>query len=102
MLVSGVTEAEIDGVAERLANGFEEPFEVGGIRVPISASIGRSTYPADAPDADGLLRRVTRGPVVVLSCAPELVERFWMVEIGPATPLASPRPQGRAGLPPPP
>jgi GGDEF domain-containing protein len=52
-----VTEAEIDGVAERLARGFEEPFEVGGVRVLISASIGRSTYPADAPDADGLLRR---------------------------------------------
>ncbi|HEY3774400.1 MAG TPA: sensor domain-containing diguanylate cyclase [Solirubrobacteraceae bacterium] len=57
VLVSGVTEAEIDGVAERLASGFEEPFEVGGVRVLISASIGRSTYPADAPDADGLLRR---------------------------------------------
>ncbi|HTU31455.1 MAG TPA: diguanylate cyclase [Solirubrobacteraceae bacterium] len=57
VLVSGVTEAEIDGVAERLASGFDEPFEVGGSRLRISASIGRSTYPADAPDADGLLRR---------------------------------------------
>lgn len=57
VLVSGVTGAEIDGVAERLAEAFDEPFEVGGIRVPVSASIGRSTYPADAPDADGLLRR---------------------------------------------
>jgi diguanylate cyclase (GGDEF)-like protein len=57
VLVSGVTETEIDGVAERLAKGFDEPFEVGGIRVLVSASIGRSTYPADAPDADGLLRR---------------------------------------------
>jgi diguanylate cyclase (GGDEF)-like protein len=57
VLVSGVTEAEIDGVSERLAKGFEEPFEVAGIRVLIAASIGRSTYPADAPDADGLLRR---------------------------------------------
>jgi diguanylate cyclase (GGDEF)-like protein len=57
VLVSGVTAAEIEGVAERLAKGFEEPFEVGGIRVLVSASIGRSTYPVDAPDADGLLRR---------------------------------------------
>jgi GGDEF domain-containing protein len=57
VLVSGVSEAEIDGVSERLARGFEEPFEVAVVRVIVSASIGRSTYPADAPDADGLLRR---------------------------------------------
>jgi hypothetical protein len=29
------------------------------------------------------MRRVTRGPVVVLSCAPDLVERFWMVDYAP-------------------
>lgn len=29
------------------------------------------------------MRRVTRGPVLVLTCDPELVERFWLVEYAP-------------------
>lgn len=29
------------------------------------------------------MRRVTRGAIVVLTCAPELVERFWMVDYAP-------------------
>ena len=34
---------------------------------------------------DGLreMRRVTRGPVVILSCDPELVQRFWLNEYAP-------------------
>jgi SAM-dependent methyltransferase len=29
------------------------------------------------------MRRVTRGPVVILSCAPDLVERFWLADYAP-------------------
>jgi diguanylate cyclase (GGDEF)-like protein len=48
---------EIETVAERLAAGFEQPFQAGDLEIPLTVSIGRSVYPADAPDADGLLRR---------------------------------------------
>jgi diguanylate cyclase (GGDEF)-like protein len=56
VLLADVTEADVERVAARLVKGFEEPFELAGRRVSVAASIGRSTYPADAPDADSLLR----------------------------------------------
>ena len=57
VLVVAPTERDIDQVGERLAQGFEEPFTVGGHELALAISVGRSVYPADAPDADGLLRR---------------------------------------------
>jgi diguanylate cyclase (GGDEF)-like protein len=48
---------EIEKVSQRIAAAFEEPFVVGDHRLTLGVSIGRSLYPLDAPDPDGLLRR---------------------------------------------
>ena len=42
---------------KRIAAAFDEPFAVGDLRLRLGVSIGRSVYPADAGDPDGLLRR---------------------------------------------
>jgi diguanylate cyclase (GGDEF)-like protein len=48
---------EIETVSHRITEAFEEPFAVGDRRLSLGVSIGRSLYPLDAHDADGLLRR---------------------------------------------
>ncbi|HEX3690845.1 MAG TPA: diguanylate cyclase [Solirubrobacteraceae bacterium] len=48
---------EIEKVSERIAAAFAEPFVVGELCLRLGASIGRSLYPVDAGDPDGLLRR---------------------------------------------
>jgi diguanylate cyclase (GGDEF)-like protein len=48
---------EIQKVCRRIAAAFEEPFVVGDRRLSLGVSIGRSLYPLDATDPDGLLRR---------------------------------------------
>jgi diguanylate cyclase (GGDEF)-like protein len=57
VLVAAPGEEELETVAERLAAGFEQPFRAGDLEIALTVSIGRSVYPADAPDPDGLLRR---------------------------------------------
>lgn len=39
---------------------------------------------ADLDAGLGELRRVTRGPVVILSCDPDALERFWLTDYAPA------------------
>jgi diguanylate cyclase (GGDEF)-like protein len=56
VLVAAPGEEELETVAERLAAGFEQPFRAGDLEIALTVSIGRSVYPADAPDPDGLLR----------------------------------------------
>jgi diguanylate cyclase (GGDEF)-like protein len=48
---------EIEKVSERIVAGFDEPFVVGDLCLRLGVSIGRSIYPVDAADPDGLLRR---------------------------------------------
>jgi diguanylate cyclase (GGDEF)-like protein len=48
---------EIEKVSERIAGAFAEPFAVGELCLRLGVSIGRSLYPVDAGDPDGLLRR---------------------------------------------
>jgi diguanylate cyclase (GGDEF)-like protein len=48
---------EIEKVSERIVAGFAEPFVVGDVCLRLGVSIGRSVYPVDAADPDGLLRR---------------------------------------------
>jgi diguanylate cyclase (GGDEF)-like protein len=48
--------AQVDGVAERLADVFRTPFLVGGRELALGASIGRAAFPSDAGGADELLR----------------------------------------------
>ncbi len=55
LLVSAGPE-EIEKVAERIAAAFAEPFAVGGLCLRLGVSVGRSLYPVDAADPDGLLR----------------------------------------------
>jgi diguanylate cyclase (GGDEF)-like protein len=47
---------EIDTVSERIAAALAEPFVVGDLCLRLGVSIGRSLYPVDAGDPDGLLR----------------------------------------------
>jgi diguanylate cyclase (GGDEF)-like protein len=49
--------AEIEKVSERIAGAFAEPFVVGELCLRLGVSVGRSLYPVDARDPDGLLRR---------------------------------------------
>jgi diguanylate cyclase (GGDEF)-like protein len=43
-------------VAEKLLGALQEPFEVLGVNVRMTASIGIATFPADAADAEELLK----------------------------------------------
>jgi diguanylate cyclase (GGDEF)-like protein len=50
-------EATASAAGLRLRAALERPFEVGGIRVHIDASVGIALFPDHAPDALGLLQR---------------------------------------------
>ncbi len=57
VLLVGAGADEIERVFERIAAAFAEPFVVGERCLRLGVSIGRSLYPVDAGDPDGLLRR---------------------------------------------
>jgi diguanylate cyclase (GGDEF)-like protein len=57
ILLVDAGEDHIERVSERIVAAFREPFVVGEHRLSLGVSIGRSLYPLDADDADGLLRR---------------------------------------------
>ncbi len=57
VLIVAPNEDDIDRVANRIAEGFRQPFDVKGRELTLEVSVGRSVYPADAPDADALLRK---------------------------------------------
>ncbi|HXD67710.1 MAG TPA: GGDEF domain-containing protein [Solirubrobacteraceae bacterium] len=57
VLLAAAGPEEIEKVSERIVAGFAEPFVVGDLRLHLGVSIGRSVYPVDAADPDGLLRR---------------------------------------------
>ena len=57
IVLSGVsTQGELEAAAERVALAFELPFEIGGDRVAIAASVGRATWPEDASEIEALMR----------------------------------------------
>ncbi len=56
VLVSHEAWADADLLAQRLEGAFTSPFAIAGHELPIGASIGRASFPADADSADGLLR----------------------------------------------
>ncbi|HEY1568033.1 MAG TPA: GGDEF domain-containing protein [Solirubrobacteraceae bacterium] len=51
---------EIEKVSERITTAFAEPFLVGDLCLRLGVSIGRSLYPVDARDPDGLLRHADK------------------------------------------
>jgi diguanylate cyclase (GGDEF)-like protein len=57
VLLVDATHDDIENVAGRITDSFREPFAVAGHRLTLGVSVGRSLYPLDAEDADGLLRR---------------------------------------------
>ncbi len=57
VLLAAAGPEEIEKVSERIAAAFAEPFMVGDLCLRLGVSIGRSLYPVDAADPDGLLRR---------------------------------------------
>jgi diguanylate cyclase (GGDEF)-like protein len=50
-------EAAVTSVAERILDRLREPFEVQGLALRLTASVGIATFPAHAQDADELLKR---------------------------------------------
>jgi diguanylate cyclase (GGDEF)-like protein len=48
---------DTDAVVGRIAQAFTEPFAITAHRLRVDASLGRATFPADADDAENLLRR---------------------------------------------
>jgi diguanylate cyclase (GGDEF)-like protein len=56
VLLPSADEQDIDRVSERIVAAFRNPFAIDGHRLRLGVSIGRSLYPVDAEDADGLLR----------------------------------------------
>jgi len=48
--------AEIEKAAERVAEAFVEPFEVGDEQLTVGASIGRAIWPEDAAEVEALMR----------------------------------------------
>jgi diguanylate cyclase (GGDEF)-like protein len=57
VLLAAAGDVEIAHVSDRIRAAFKEPFVIGEHRLRLGVSIGHSTYPLDADDADGLLRR---------------------------------------------
>ena len=51
------TEGRLVGVAQKVIDAVARPFDVDGTPVRVTASIGISTYPDDATDAETLLRQ---------------------------------------------
>ena len=47
---------DADGVADRLAGAFADPFLVDGHALRVGASIGRARFPTEAQTAEALLR----------------------------------------------
>jgi diguanylate cyclase (GGDEF)-like protein len=56
VLLVGAGPEEIERVSERIVAAFAEPFVVSDVCLRLGVSIGRSLYPVDAGDPDGLLR----------------------------------------------
>jgi diguanylate cyclase (GGDEF)-like protein len=56
VVVSGIRRAEAAELAAELAQCLREPFEIGGDRVMVTASIGVACYPSDAGGARDLVR----------------------------------------------
>jgi diguanylate cyclase (GGDEF)-like protein len=56
LIAARTTTQETDLVADRLAQAFAQPFRVDEHRLEVGASIGRAVFPADASDAESLLR----------------------------------------------
>jgi diguanylate cyclase (GGDEF)-like protein len=56
VLLPSAGEQDIARVSERIMAAFRNPFAIDGHRLRLGVSIGRSLYPLDADDADGLLR----------------------------------------------
>lgn len=56
LVTNAVCTAELELVDRRIRGLFDEPFEVGGRQLFLTVSVGRSVFPTDAPDHDGLVR----------------------------------------------
>jgi diguanylate cyclase (GGDEF)-like protein len=48
---------DTDSVADCIARAFTEPFAIAADQLQVDASLGRASFPADADDAESLLRR---------------------------------------------
>jgi diguanylate cyclase (GGDEF)-like protein len=57
VLIDGETsEEDVEALTARLSEAFAKPFVVDGHNLNVGGSIGRAVCPADAADAEGLLR----------------------------------------------
>jgi diguanylate cyclase (GGDEF)-like protein len=61
LIAARTTAQETDLVADRLGQAFTKPFTINGHNLTVGASIGRAVFPADAEDAESLLRTADAG-----------------------------------------
>jgi diguanylate cyclase (GGDEF)-like protein len=57
VLLVDAGDRDIERVSQRILAAFEEPFVIHRHRLGLGVSMGRTEYPFEAEDADGLLRR---------------------------------------------
>jgi diguanylate cyclase (GGDEF)-like protein len=57
LIAAGSTPQDTATVADRVAQAFIKPFAITADQLHVDASLGRATFPADADDAENLLRR---------------------------------------------
>jgi diguanylate cyclase (GGDEF)-like protein len=57
IVLSGVTsQPVVEAAADRVRRAFDEPFEVGGERLRLGASVGLAIWPEDAHEIEALMR----------------------------------------------
>jgi diguanylate cyclase (GGDEF)-like protein len=56
VLTDATSTSEIEAAAARVAEAFDEPFEVGGEQLTVGASIGHAVWPEDAQEIEALMR----------------------------------------------
>jgi diguanylate cyclase (GGDEF)-like protein len=56
VLVTAQSAEAVTLLPDRIRSAFTAPFEIDTLRIELGASVGRAAYPADAEDAESLLR----------------------------------------------
>jgi diguanylate cyclase (GGDEF)-like protein len=57
MVIAAVSSPdEIDAVARRISDSFDVPFLIDDVSLPVTASVGRAVWPADATEVENLVR----------------------------------------------
>ena len=75
LIAAGTTPQDTDSVCDRVAQAFAEPFATTAHQLRVGASLGRASFPADADDAENLLRRADAAMFNTKRARPQSVRR---------------------------